>query len=180
MKTLFVCGLLLVFLGAAHADDKTDVPKENPVSIKVVQTADAKGDSVQIEVVNSSPQTVIVDRESLEQPDYTVSKAVTEKGSEIGKDMVMSTNSSAGGRWTVDQLQRREPKRLITILPGRTFTLDVSITKLLNHIDKTYPHGDIELRLTFHDFLLAVGGKDTTDEMFKARVVVERIKINWR
>ena len=80
----------------------------------------------------------------------------------------------------MDQLQRREPKRVVTISPGGTFILDVEIAKLLSGIDKAYPHGNIEVKFAFHDFLLAVDGKDTTDEVFKARLEAERAKINWR
>ena len=58
MKSLLFSGLLFLFVTGVHADD----PKKSPVSIKVVQAADAKGDSIQIQVVNSSTRTIIVDR----------------------------------------------------------------------------------------------------------------------
>ncbi len=174
---MFLCGLFLFVLGVAHADDL----EKSPVNIKVVQTDVAKGDTVQVQVVNLSTQTVIVDREALQQPDFMVSKNITEKGDENDKDLVTgASHGSIGGRWTVAQLQRREPERLVTILPGQTFTLDVEITKLLSGIDKTYPHGDIGVMFKFHDFLSAVDGKDTADDVFKASVATERTKINWR
>ena len=181
MKSLVVCNFLLFLAVIGHADDTMLDQKKGPVEIKVVQQDAAKGESVQIQVVNLSEHSVVVDREALQQPDFTVSKDITEKDSDGTRELVQgASHGSTGGRWTVAQLHRREPKRLVTILPKEMFTLDVPITKLLSGIDPSYPHGSIEVKCTFHDFLLSVHGKDTTDNVFEARVEAERAKINWR
>ena len=89
-------------------------------------------------------------------------------------------HGSVGGRWSLAQLQRREPKRLVTVPPGQTFTAEVEINTLLGGISPGFPHGTIQVTFTFHDFLMAVGGKETDEDTFKAGVKADEVTIHWR
>lgn len=179
MRSIIFWGFYIVLVGVAHADDKPAVVKESPVSIKVVQVTDPKADMVEVQVMNSSKDTILVDRQALQEPDFMASKDVSEKGSGELEDLnTGTTHGSVGGRWTVAQLQRREPERLITIQPGQTFTAKLEVNMLLKGIDTQFQHGEIEVAFGFHDLILAVGGTEADVLMYGAVIHADRILIH--
>jgi hypothetical protein len=128
--------LWLLLLQAAftlHADDQI----ASPVSIHITQIPNAEADSLQVEVTNISKGTVIVDRKEFLETNFQASTKAT-----IGKDGLSSSLHTgsvfdvAGGHWTVDQLRRREPERVVSILPQHKFTIDVDANILLQHLGK--------------------------------------------
>lgn len=179
MRTILFSAFCLVLVGVAHADDKPAVVSKALVSIKVVQVADAKADVVEVTVTNASKDTIVVDRQALQEPDFKASKDESEKGSEEIKELHMDRiHGSTGGHWSLAQLQRREPQRVIIILPDQTFTTKLEVHTLLRGIDEQFQHGDIQVAFGFHDLILAVGGTEADVLMYGAVIHADKILIH--
>ena len=179
-RTPFLACILVWCSLASSATAQTKGEIVVPVRIHVAQAADENITSVHIEVQNTSTGTIIVDRNGLLEADFNASKPLPSNADGSVKGLHTGTSHfSIGGRWSVDQLRRREPQRVITILPGKTFTLDTNAASLLKGIDAEFQRGEIEVQFTFHDFLLAVDGESSSPDLFKAKVKADQIKVVW-